>query len=441
MGPNQSSVPKRRYRDDHRHGRQRPPGHEWGGDCSGSGATCELTMDGDKTASVTFEVTRTLRTSTGANGGIDPAAGMHTYASGVSVTVTAAPDSGYRVDEWGGDCSGSAATCVLTMDADKTASVTFERDEYVLTTSAGANGSVSPAAGAHTYDAGTSVTVTATPGTDHRVASWGGDCSGTALTCDLTMDANKTASVTFQRGVTYTLTASATGGGSVSPDGITAHRPNAAVVLTATWLEWTHAFTGWGGDCSGTAATCTLTMNANKTATATFKALPRLTVFTSGSADGEVIIEWTAGAEVATRWQYRQRGPVWQGVQYRLSGTELVEVEGEVWGASQDVPGSTATTSSYRLSGLQAGFGYDFQVRPWTTSGAGTRAGRRGRGSWCGGESHRRRCERGDEQPQRRVVVGTRAGQRVVARPCSRGGGRPPWPGRRSHRSSSRGRS
>ena len=44
------------------------------------------------------------------------------------------------------------------MDADKTASVTFERDEYVLTTSAGANGSVSPAAGAHTYDAGTSLT-------------------------------------------------------------------------------------------------------------------------------------------------------------------------------------------------------------------------------------------------------------------------------------------
>ena len=344
---------------------------EWGGDCSGSGTTCELTMDGDKTASVTFEVTRTLTTSTGANGGIDPASGTHTYTSGVSVTVTATPDSGYRVDAWGGDCSGSAPTCVLILDAGKTASVTFERDEYTLTTAAGANGSVSPAAGAHTYDARTSVTVTATPGTDHRVASWGGDCSGAALTCELTMDADKTASVTFERGVTYTLTASATGGGSVSPDGVTAHRPNAAVVLTATWLEWTHTFTGWGGDCSGTAATCTLTMNANKTATATFKALPRLTVFTSGSADGEVILEWTAGAEVATRWQYRQRGPVWQGVQYRLSGTELVEVEGEVWGAWQDVPSSAATTSSYRLSGLRGGFGYDFQVRPWTASGAG----------------------------------------------------------------------
>ena len=54
-------------------------------------------------------------------------------------------------------------------------------------------------------------------------------------------------------------------------------------------------------------------------------------------------------------------------MQYRLSGTEWVEVEGEVWGAWQDVPDSTATTSSYHVSGLRGGFGYDFQVRPGTT--------------------------------------------------------------------------
>ena len=63
---------------------------------------------------------------------------------------------------------------------------------------------------------------------------------------------------------------------------------------------------------------------------------------------------------------------MWQGVQYRLSGTEWVKVEGEVWGAWQDVPASTVDTRSYRLSGLRAGFAYDFEVRPWTASGAGT---------------------------------------------------------------------
>ena len=44
----------------------------------------------------------------------------------VTVTLTATPNDGYQVDSWSGDCSGTGLTCQLTMDADKTASVTFE---------------------------------------------------------------------------------------------------------------------------------------------------------------------------------------------------------------------------------------------------------------------------------------------------------------------------
>ena len=69
---------------------------------------------------------------------------------------------------------------------------------YTLTTSAGANGSIDPAPGTHSYAAGTSVTVTATPNADYRIAAWAGDCSGTAATCRLTMNAARTASVTFE---------------------------------------------------------------------------------------------------------------------------------------------------------------------------------------------------------------------------------------------------
>ena len=44
------------------------------------------------------------------------------------------------------------------------------------------------------------------------------------------------------------------------------------MTLTATWTEATHVFSGWEGDCSasGTEATCTLTMDADKTVTAAF---------------------------------------------------------------------------------------------------------------------------------------------------------------------------
>ncbi len=230
----------------------------------------------------------TLTTSAGANGSIDPAAGAHRYDEDTSVTVTATPDEGYRIASWGDDCNAaSGTTCTLTMDADKTASVTFEAlPQHTLTTSAGANGSIDPAAGEHSYAVGTSVTVTATPDAGYRIASWGDDCSQVSgTTCELTMDADKTASVTFEP-ATHTLTVTEMGaGGSVTPAGTTTHDSGTEVTLTASWNDATHSFTGWGGGCSGTSSTCVLTMDADKTVTATFAALPATRCATTTAAD------------------------------------------------------------------------------------------------------------------------------------------------------------
>ncbi|MCY3918543.1 MAG: putative Ig domain-containing protein [Chloroflexi bacterium] len=117
-------------------------GHQiasWGGACSDtetSDATCELTMDADKSASVEFEAipctTCTLTVSKTGNGSVEPAPGTHPYAHGSAVTVTATPDDGHQIASWGGACSDtetSDATCELTMDADKSVSVTFEEDD------------------------------------------------------------------------------------------------------------------------------------------------------------------------------------------------------------------------------------------------------------------------------------------------------------------------
>ncbi|MXW23474.1 MAG: hypothetical protein F4Z96_02150 [Chloroflexi bacterium] len=271
----------------------------WGGDCSGDELTCELTMDADKTASVTFELDQyTLTTSVGENGAIAPAAGTQSYAKGTSVTVTATPDEGYRVAAWGGDCSGGELTCQLTMDANKTASVTFELDTgtFTLTTSAGTNGSIEPDPGVHTYARGTAVTVRARPNNGYGVASWGGDCSGSRPTCTLVMSANRTASVTFAR-TSHILTTSVIGEGDVSPGGTTTHAVNTMVTLTASWNATTHSFAGWGGDCSGAATTCTVTMSADRVVTARFTALcengtavPNPTANSSLVADCQVLL-------------------------------------------------------------------------------------------------------------------------------------------------------
>ena len=134
----------------------------WTGAYTGSALTFDLTMDADKIVGVTFEAvppppvtTYTLTITAGANGAVAPAPGVHTYAEGEVVTITAAPDSGYQLDEWTGDYTGDALSFDLTMDADKTVGVTFEAvpvTTYTLTITAGPNGAVAPVAGVHTYD-------------------------------------------------------------------------------------------------------------------------------------------------------------------------------------------------------------------------------------------------------------------------------------------------
>jgi uncharacterized repeat protein (TIGR02543 family) len=50
--------------------------------------------------------------------------GVHSYAEGIVVDVTAAPADGYAFDHWSGDCTGSEA-CQVTMDSDQSVTAHF----------------------------------------------------------------------------------------------------------------------------------------------------------------------------------------------------------------------------------------------------------------------------------------------------------------------------
>lgn len=68
------------------------------------------------------------------------------------------------------------------------------------------------------YNAGTAVTLTASPATDSTFTGWSGSgCTGTG-TCTVTMDAAKAVTATFTLKA-YTITATAGTGGSISPSG------------------------------------------------------------------------------------------------------------------------------------------------------------------------------------------------------------------------------
>jgi uncharacterized repeat protein (TIGR02543 family) len=69
---------------------------------------------------------------------------------------------------------------------------------YTLTISATSGGTVSPAAGVHSYADGTSVTVTATANSGYTFKNWSGASTSTSATATITMNGNKTLTANFE---------------------------------------------------------------------------------------------------------------------------------------------------------------------------------------------------------------------------------------------------
>jgi len=147
------------------------------------------------------------------------------------------------------------------------------------------------------YDSGTSVTLTASPASGYTFTGWsGGECSGTG-TCTITMNAATSVTATFAR-IVYNLnvTKSGTGTGTVTGSdnlincGSTCsvnYDQGTSVILTASAASGS-IFSGWsGGGCSGT-GTCTITMNAATSVTATFSPVYSLTVTNATTGEGTV---------------------------------------------------------------------------------------------------------------------------------------------------------
>src|SRR2546425_7467839 len=174
----------------------------------------------------------------------------------------------------------------------------FTPQQFALTVTRAGNGTVtsSPSgitcggACEATYDRGTTVSLTATAVAGSVFAGWsGGGCSGTG-TCMVTLnaDAAVTATFTLRTNVTLTVTARGSAAGAVTsnPAGITCGAScsasfNVGTMVTLTVVPGTQArFKGWGGACSGTATTCTLTMTDNLSVTGTFSM-----VFTDATSD------------------------------------------------------------------------------------------------------------------------------------------------------------
>ena len=192
-----------------------------GAGCAGTG-TCSVTLnDADAYVTALFDKKQFTLSAAKAGSGTGKVSGngidcgstcSATLDIGTPVSLSATPDAGMVFSGWSGACTGTGA-CSFTLTANATATATFAPapapapSKYTLSVVKSGSGSVtSKPSGiscgtlcSASFSSGTSVTLTAKPSSRKVVfAGWTGACSGTALTCKVTMNANQSVTATFK---------------------------------------------------------------------------------------------------------------------------------------------------------------------------------------------------------------------------------------------------
>ena len=174
---------------------------------------------GSGNPAVQYTVTMVL----GANGGtITPTAGDHVYNEGQGVAISASADSGYHFSSWSsssgsitfGDANSASTTATISADGTITANFAADTVQYSVTFVLGTNGAtITPTAGAYTYDEGSVLNIDTTASSGYHFSSWSsssgsitfGDANSASTTATISADGTITANfaANTQQGTIY----------------------------------------------------------------------------------------------------------------------------------------------------------------------------------------------------------------------------------------------
>ena len=224
-----------------------------------------------------------------------------TFGADAQVTLTATPAPGSVFTGWSGEAWSGTGTCTVTMDGSKSIGASFNLGNIITVSRKGTgSGTVAsrpsgiscPAVCSGTFLGDQSITLTPIASLGSTFAYWTGACNDALPSCTVGMNENTTVTAAFYltKNAKFRLTTakkrvSAGDGTILSSDGRIGcgtacgygYYPHTPVTLTAT-ASGDAVFTGWSGACSGTEATCTITMDKAKTALASFAGPQKLTV-------------------------------------------------------------------------------------------------------------------------------------------------------------------
>ena len=280
---------------------------EVGGTCGGNlvgdtYTTDAITEDCTVTASFSPHIpdTYTVTPSAGAGGSIDPNT-PQTVNHGSTASFTVTPETGYSINEVGGTCGGSLDGNTYTTNAitgNCTVEATFSLNQYTVTPSAGAGGSIAPDA-PQTVGHGSTASFTLTPDIGYSIDEVGGTCegsldNGTFTTDEITGNCTVMASFAINQ---YTLTYSAGTGGTIVGESSQTVNHGADGTEVEAVPDSGFEFDQWS-DGLETATRTDTNITANLSVSAQFVpsfvtlAAPANVVAMAG--DGEVTVSWDA---------------------------------------------------------------------------------------------------------------------------------------------------
>ena len=245
-------------------------------------ASRTVTVTGNATYTAYFEAnapnqyTITVLSNNAAWGTVS---GGGTYAAGSTATISATANSGYHFVQW--NDGNTNATRTVSVNSDATYIATFEADapvQYTITV-VSANTTMGTVSGSGTYNAGSTVTITATANNGYHFVQWNDGNTNAIRT--ITVTGNATYVATFEANQTqqYTITVLANNDswGNVTGGG----RYDASSSVTINAMPYSgYRFVQWNDGNEN--ASRSITVTADATYIATFEPVTGI-----DEADGE----------------------------------------------------------------------------------------------------------------------------------------------------------
>jgi hypothetical protein len=267
-----------------------------GGSVGAVGSYTFTNVTAGHTIAASFAIdVETISASAGPNGSISPS-GAVAVNCGSNQAFTITPNGGFSVLDVLVDGSSVGAVTSYTFSnvtANHTISATFAGTVYTITATAGSGGSISPS-GSVGVAGGNDQAFTITPNAGFAISDVlvdGGSVGAVSGYTFTNVTANHTIAASFVS-QTYTLTVNTVGNGTVAVVPLQAtYNFGDPVQLTANAAAGWH-FDSWSGDATGSTNPLNITMDANKTITATF--LQNIYSWSAtGSASWQVATNWT----------------------------------------------------------------------------------------------------------------------------------------------------